>query len=285
MTKALFRYVGPERPAARSPRTPGSPVRRESSQGSQYDEGMNYSAAQSEQSHFVFMTSDQVAEWSGSWSPLSIEEYFQQQNETSEVPGNETQPEAEQATIFVERVKKTMLDTGNSILVDIGSMINAMGSNTEKAFKATSDAAGEETKYVSRQQRLHINGVGSDAAYCDREVIAPITVKYKEHDATKEFFRANIAEGCGANLPAILGSKSMREKDVVIIMRDGHEILTLPGPGGYKIQWSPGTKLLPMVQAPSGHLVIPCDRFSELLKPDNKQQHTFWTDHQNHPHQ
>ena len=95
-----------------------------------------------------------------------------------------------------------------------------------------------------------------------------------------ESYRGNIAKGCGANLPAILGAASMQEKDSVIILRKGKEMIAFPGPGGYKIEWSPGTKLLPMVPAPSGHLVIPCDRCKELPKgKKDNEQIAFWTDH------
>ena len=104
---------------------------------------------------------------------------------------------------------------------------------------------------MPRRNRLWVNGVGAGAAKCDYETIAPIAVKFAEHEATRETFQANITEGVGENLPAILGLDSMQEKDSVIILRKGQEILAFPGPGGYKIEWSPGTKLLPMVNAPS----------------------------------
>ena len=56
----------------------------------------------------------------------------------------------------------------------------------------------------------------------------------------------------------------MQDKDAVILLRKGKEIIAFPGPGGYEVKWSLGTKLLPMVPAPSGHLVIPCDKFQEI---------------------
>ena len=125
-----------------------------------------------------------------------------------------------------------------------------------------------------------MNGVGAGHATCDYETVAPIAVKFDEQDATLETFRANIADGCGADLPAILGSESMQEKDSVLILRKGKEMIAFPGPGGYKIEWSPGTRLLPMMPAPTGHLVIPCDRFEELNKnKNNTEQISFWTDH------
>jgi hypothetical protein len=165
-------------------------------------------------------------------------------------------------------------------LVDLGAKINAIGKETEKEFAATAEEHGFETNYVPRRNRLWVNGVGAGAAKCDYEAIAPIAVKFAEHAATKETFQANITEGVGEHLPAILGLDSMQAKDSVIILRKGQEFMAFPGPGGYEIKWSPGTKLLPMEHAPSGHLVIPCDRFAELPSGSaSAEQFAFWTDH------
>ena len=49
------------------------------------------------------------------------------------------------------------------------------------------------------------------------------------------------------------------------------------GPGGYRIEWSAGTKILPLDSSPSGHLVIPCDTFKDAELPSNT--HAFFTDH------
>ena len=61
----------------------------------------------------------------------------------------------------------------------------------------------------------------------------------------------------------------MRAKGGVLEMKGGKEVLTFLGPGGYKIEWSPGTIHHKRVQAPSGHLVIPCGNFfsSATLSP------------------
>ena len=77
-------------------------------------------------------------------------------------------------------------------------------------------------------------------------------------------FKANIATGSGQDLPAILGSISMQEKDAVILLRKGKDMIVFPGAGGYKIEWSPGTEVLPMTPAPSGHLLIQCDHYSKI---------------------
>ena len=179
---------------------------------------------------------------------------------------------------------RTKLMDRNSMLVDLGSLINVVGANTAKDFKNTARKAGYETTVEKRSNRLNVNGVGKGSAPCDTQGTFPIAVQYKEQPTQLDSYKANIAEGSGANLPAILGSRSMQDKDAVLLLRQGSEVMAFPGPGGYKIEWSPGTKLLPMKPAPSGHLVIPCDNFSTLPNPARVQeQMSFHTDHTKDP--
>ena len=70
----------------------------------------------------------------------------------------------------------------------------------------------------------------------------------------------------------------MQEKDAEFFLRKGKETIALPSAGGYKIEWSPGTRLLATEVAPSGHLVIPCDSFAEAVT-DPLTATTFATDH------
>ena len=55
--------------------------------------------------------------------------------------------------------------------------------------------------------------------------------------------------------------------------------LTTPGPGGYKVEWSPGTRLLPLSSAPSDHLVVQCDHYFNAKSPTESDALTFVTDH------
>eukprot|EP00974_Lingulodinium_polyedra_P120480 11175184-Lingulodinium_polyedra.AAC.1 len=73
----------------------------------------------------------------------------------------------------------------------------------------------------------------------------------------------------------------MQEKAVVIILRKGKEMLVFPGPGGYKIEWAPGAKILPMTSAPSEHLVVPCDHYDKASKVKHDDHLVFMTDHTN----
>ena len=71
----------------------------------------------------------------------------------------------------------------------------------------------------------------------------------------------------------------MQEQDAVIILRKGKEQIIFPGSKGYKIQWSAGTRQLPLTVAPSGHLVIECEHFEGARKTHDGDTLTFVTDH------
>ena len=58
----------------------------------------------------------------------------------------------------------------------------------------------------------------------------------------------------------------MSRQNGVLEMAHGNEYLTLPGPGGYTINWSPGTIRYKLEKAMSGHLLLPCDEFGRVSK-------------------
>ena len=76
-----------------------------------------------------------------------------------------------------------------------------------------------------------------------------------------------VSNGSGSQLPLIVGLKSFKTKNAVLELEDGKEMMTFPGPGGYQINWSPGTVRIPMEQAMSGHLMVACENY-DLLPPN-----------------
>jgi hypothetical protein len=76
-------------------------------------------------------------------------------------------------------------------------------------------------------------------------------------------FEAPIVGDSGANLPALLGLKSLREKGAILVLspRDEDLKLILPAEGGADIELSPGSVTYPLAVAPSGHLLLRCDMF------------------------
>ena len=155
-------------------------------------------------------------------------------------------------------------------------MINIIGCNTERDFSLEAERHGQTTKYERRKHRLNVNGVGAGSAPCNEVASIPIVVADEDTPGKLDEYRTNIATGRGSDL----GSASLQEKDAVIVLRKGKEFLAFPGPGGYKIEWSPGTRLLPMTTSPSGHLVVPCDHFNRVtdIAPKYEDSTIFATD-------
>ena len=55
--------------------------------------------------------------------------------------------------------------------------------------------------------------------------------------------------------------------------------MVFPGAGGYRIEWSPGTRMLPMRTLPTGHSVIECDHFGTANDDNLAQRDIQWTNH------
>ena len=172
---------------------------------------------------------------------------------------------------------KTMLQGHNSMLVDLGSKINIVGRDTAPAFVNEAKKHNLPSRIRKRVKPLYVNGVGAGSAPCRTELEVPVGVKYENTAAAIHPYQANIAEGSGKNLPAILGKDTMVANDAVLLLRQGKQLMAFPGPGGYKIEWSPGTRLLPMEDSPSGHTVIRCDHFTDATRTASAT--TFTTDY------
>ena len=73
----------------------------------------------------------------------------------------------------------------------------------------------------------------------------------------------------------------MQDRDAVILLRKGQESIVFPGEEGYTINWSKGSKVIPLSVTPSGHLVIECDKYERAKLASTGDALTFVTDHTN----
>ena len=153
------------------------------------------------------------------------------------------------------------------ILVDPAAWTNIGGKSHVRRLAQEASNAGHEVHQRKMAKPLAVQGVGNGVQTCRWEVELPIAVPDNNGaGATLHRFETPVAEGTGEDLPRILGLRSMRAKNGVLEMEPGKERLTFPGPGGYKIEWSPGTQHFPLEPAPSGHLIMPCGDFSKLQR-------------------
>ena len=254
-------------------------------------------------------TREQIRIWEDSWSPLTLTDFWEEQRRGTGPRGRALAAGAAQAansTVAIaqgreyqetyitdtdtvaenhahilqtrEHLVNTMRDDMSTILLDIGANVNAVGRKTLETMK-TRIPEKYEVVERDRASELRLSGVGQGTVSCTRTVKMPMAVRWlNEEKASKCNFQANIAEGAGENLPAIMGNASMEEKNVILLLGKGKQTMIFPGPGGYKLECSAGSKKLPIMKSQTKHLVVKIDDFKDLPS-DQSYERTFLIDH------
>ena len=157
-------------------------------------------------------------------------------------------------------------DGRHGLLVDPGAWSNLVGESwaIEMAKKALN--SGLKPTQVKLDHPLNVAGVGNGTNSAEWEVHLPIAIDSHGEGTRLSEFRAPSVGGLGKDLPALLGLKSMSRQGGVLEMTEGREYLTFPGSGGYQVEWSPGTRRYKLERATSGHLILPCDSFTQVDK-------------------
>ena len=156
---------------------------------------------------------------------------------------------------------------GAAILADPGAWTNAGGMQRMVQASKAAIAAGYTPTERKLPRRLAISGVGEGEQYCNWQMQVPIAVPLATPDgkptgeSAAMVFDAPCVEGSGSDLPLILGLRSISEKKGVLETDPEKRMLTLPGPGGYRVEWAPGAIHIPLTPAMSSHLMVPCDLF------------------------
>ena len=137
------------------------------------------------------------------------------------------------------------------LLVDPGAHDNLIGGNTSQLL------AEQCTTTASRgtlSKTLSVAGVGSGGQSTDVTHRVDLSVHDEiTGESVKCAFTAPVIEG--SDLPPLLGLKSLRRMHAVVDC--GQQLLVLPGPGGLKHDYPPGTVALKLELSPSGHLILP----------------------------
>ena len=174
----------------------------------------------------------------------------------------------------------TRLPNGRlAIIPDCGAWTSLVGLDIAREIAAAAVAAGHTPTQRRLSQPLAVQGVGNGLQHAEWEISLPIAVPSADGAADLYQYEAPVVGGEGAGLPPLLGLRSMSEKDAVMETGRTHRRLTFPGPGGYQINWSPGTMHFPLESAPSGHYCIPCDAFSQIRRPTGGLAPTTMTLH------
>ena len=127
---------------------------------------------------------------------------------------------------------------------------------------AASVDAGRRPPRV-RPHRMEVGGVGRGSVHTEEaweHDIALPTVQGTSEDAT---YDAPVVDS--DTMPGLLGLKT--QKRLKAIIDTDHYRMIVPGPGGVKIQCSPGTIVYQGYPTVSGHFMIPCTEFDRRNLP------------------
>ena len=168
---------------------------------------------------------------------------------------------------YHNRVK---LDHGESLLVDTGCIDALAGSDFIARVTECARKAGHGTEFRQLKRTLTVEGVGQGSNSCTREAILPISM---EDGLTSMHTTSEVPN---STLPGLLGLNVMERRHVVLDLV--HKKYIEVGPGGFKLTLPPGSRVLDMHTAPTGHLMLPITEWNKACKID-KQAFVQTADH------
>ena len=113
---------------------------------------------------------------------------------------------------------------------------------------------------------MNLQGVGSGSVQARCELQTPIAVPTPQGNAETHSISMPIVDGPGAQLPGLLGMKTMAAHRAIL---DTHgRSLIFPGPGAVDIVLPPGSTVVPLEKTPSGHLAIVIVAYEQQHQPE-----------------
>ena len=125
-------------------------------------------------------------------------------------------------------------------------------------------AAGYKPEQKHLEQKVSIAGVGDGANTIEHNYDGPIAIPTVNGQAELFNLQAGIVEEPGENLPGLLGLDVLKSRRA--IMDIGNKQLIFPGAGPVEVTYPPGSTIIPLAEAPSGHLCMVIDDYQSVPK-------------------
>eukprot|EP00959_Pyramimonas_sp_CCMP1952_P464447 9486625-Pyramimonas_sp.AAC.1 len=141
-----------------------------------------------------------------------------------------------------------MVDGKLAILLGHWQHFNIVGLEQAQTFDRVCRSHGHDIKKLTLTKRLCVSGVGHGAAVCDKSLRCKVACRERGDPAGQPAvprlgtYSANVAEGSGGNLLAILGLRSMPNMGTILILEQGREKLIIPGFEMYKLPHGKGAR-------------------------------------------
>ena len=153
------------------------------------------------------------------------------------------------------------------LLIDIGAIGNLAGSEFIKRISQRSLQFGQNSLFQKLSRPLSVEGVGNSSDETQEECIAPICLP----DGRTGSFTTPVIPN--SQLPALLGLNTLSKERCLIDCFNNQIVFV--GPGGYRLQASPGSRTYQLKTAKSGHLLLPCDCWEGARFKDHEKQLAF----------
>ena len=117
----------------------------------------------------------------------------------------------------------------------------------------------DDIEQIRREKTLNVSGVGSGSQACNYNTHIPVAIPTQEGTIRAML---KVPTMPNSDLPGILGLQSLRNARSIIDTVSNK--LYMLGPGDYDLikAMPPGTSVVQLEESPSGHLMMPCDRYN-----------------------
>ena len=147
---------------------------------------------------------------------------------------------------------------GEGLLLDQGSPDNLQGSGWARRVASAAVAAGRPPPR-ERKHVMDVGGVGQGAVRTQKALCHTIALETLNGPADEATFDAPVVES--ETIPGLLGLKAQHRMKAWVDTENYRMIV--PGPGGVKMQLSPGSVVYQGYPTVSGHMMIPCTEFEK----------------------
>ena len=147
---------------------------------------------------------------------------------------------------------KVRLPAGEAFVVDTGAVNGLAGSKWVGRVAAEAALFGQGTLIEPLAREHSVGGVGQSNSVCVESATLPVCMD----DGGSGTYKCLVVPD--SEIPGLLPFDSMEKRRVLLDTFNGQYIEV--GPGGYDISLSAGSRVLPLVKAPTGHpmLAISC---------------------------
>ena len=150
------------------------------------------------------------------------------------------------------------------MLVDPGSIGNLGGDAWALDVAKVAIQNGRKPQQVRRDRPLKVSGVGHGSQTASHNCVLPSCFQKLDGSFHSGSFEAPIVKD--SDLPGLLGLTSLKNRRAILDLVTNQ--LHFLGPGDYDLMTAlpPGTDTFQLKHAPSGHLILPCNKFQEFDK-------------------